>query len=550
MRTALLLYAFALLVRLVLISFYPDPAFVDAYYYVNVAHQLAAGHGFNIDFIWTFVDVGGALPAHASLPIPSNAHWMPLASIVQVPFILAMGTTPWASALPFALIGALATPMTWAIAGEAGARSDVRLGAAILVALPAAMVFMAQPDNFSLFQVFVLGALWLGARGLRGDSRSFAASGLLVGLAMLARNDGILVGLALALIFIAVRWRAWRTGQPAAIAGWAAVVAVGLFSLVMVPWWARQLAVFGSISPSAASGRILWIRALSEMNSIVGRPTIQTFLGQGIGPLLASRIMGLVQAMIVYTVLVAGIVLLPVIVIGGWLRRHSTDFVPFFVYAALFVAFSTFISAVHVPNGTFIHSGTALAPYSSILALEGIVAVIGWVAARRSGWDGEQASRVFVTGAIVGAVLVGIWFSFTTQAIWAKERDVTLGVRAALVAAGAAPDEVVMSLDTSGVKYWTGHPGVVAPDDPIGIIESVARAYDARWLIVRRQDLVNALIPILDGTGRPSWVGAPTWTESAPGKTMPEAVLVPICFSPDDGRCAGPSGGTPGDPPG
>ena len=113
---------------------------------------------------------------------------------------------------------------------------------------------------------------------------------------------------------------------------------------------------------------------------------------------------------------------------------------------------------------------------------------------------------MFVTGAIVGAVLVGIWFSFTTQAIWAKERDVTLGVRAALVAAGAAPDEVVMSLDTSGVKYWTGHPGVVAPDDPIGTIESVARAYDARWLLVRRQDLVDALDPD-PGRDRPAELG-------------------------------------------
>ena len=83
MRTALALYAFAVVVRLVLILWYPDPAYVDSYYYVNVARALQAGHGFNIDFIWCFVDVGGRIPANPVLPIPSNAHWMPLASLIQ-----------------------------------------------------------------------------------------------------------------------------------------------------------------------------------------------------------------------------------------------------------------------------------------------------------------------------------------------------------------------------------------------------------------------------------------------------------------------------------
>jgi hypothetical protein len=67
---------------------------------------------------------------------------------------------------------------------------------------------MVQPDNFALFQVLVLAALWLGARALRGDARAFAATGILVGLATLARNDGVLVGAALALIWAWSRLRA------------------------------------------------------------------------------------------------------------------------------------------------------------------------------------------------------------------------------------------------------------------------------------------------------------------------------------------------------
>jgi 4-amino-4-deoxy-L-arabinose transferase-like glycosyltransferase len=548
MRTALGLYAFAALVRLVLIALYPDPAYVDSYYYVDVARALQAGHGFNIDFIWTFVDLGGSLPAHPVLPIPSNAHWMPLAALVQVPFLAVLGPSAWASALPFALIGALAAPMTWAFATETGARRDVALGAGLLIAVPAAVVFMAQPDNFSLYQPIVLGALWLGARGLNGSPRAFLAAGALVGLAMLARNDGVLVGAALGLLFVCDRYRAWRAARPAALPWWSAIASLGLFVLVMAPWWARQLAVFGSLSPSSASGRILWIRSLSEMNSIEGHPTLQTFLDQGFGSLISSRLVGFAQAVVSFVILVAGVVLAPTMAAGAWVRRRSPTYRPFFVYAVLLFAFSALVSAVHVPNGTFIHSAVALAPQASILALEGVIAVVAWIAARRAGWDVAQASRTFVAGAVGMTMLVGVWFSFTTRSVWAAERDLKVGAGAALTAAGAGPGDVVMSLDTGGVKYWTGHPGVVAPADPIGTIETVARAYDARWLLVEKKDTVAALAPLLvDATPKPSWIGPSVWRNpigmpavdpSVSGSTGSEAALFPICLSTDDPRCS------------
>ena len=164
MRIPLLLYAFAFIVRTVLALQFPDPAYPDSYYYVDVGRSLAAGHGFNVDFIWIFAEVGGKLPAVPVLPIPSNAHWMPLASIVQVPFIWLLGPTPFASALPFALIGSLAAPLAWAIGRDAGVRPSIAVGAGILTAIPAlSLPFMAQPDNFSLYQPLVIASLLIVA---------------------------------------------------------------------------------------------------------------------------------------------------------------------------------------------------------------------------------------------------------------------------------------------------------------------------------------------------------------------------------------------------
>src|SRR3989304_4066346 len=70
-------------------------------------------------------------------------------------------------------------------------------------------------------------------------------------------------------------------------------LARGGFLLVMGPWWLRQLATFGSISPTSSSGAALWIRTISEWNSITAQPSLERFLDQGIGPTGAGRLAGL-----------------------------------------------------------------------------------------------------------------------------------------------------------------------------------------------------------------------------------------------------------------
>jgi hypothetical protein len=513
-RIPLLLYGLALAVRALLIWHFPYPAYPDSAYYVDVAQAIHAGRGFNVDFLWIFAEVGGKIPLDPVLPIPSNAHWMPLASIVQLPFLAIFGTVAWASAAPFAIIGATAAPLTWAIARDAKASSAVAAGAGILTAIPLlSAVYLVQPDNFSLYQPLVVASLWMGARALRGSGRAFIAAGLLAGLATLSRNDGMLVLASLGVIFLFDRWRAWRSPgtRTPAITFRAAVACVVVFVLVMAPWWARQLAVFGSLLPSTASGKVLFIRDIGEWNSITTPANLEHLLGMGIGPLILSRIGGLVAAVMIYVTLVAGVVLAPFMVIGGWTRRRSDDFRPFFAYAGILFAFAALISAVHVPGGNFIHSAVALAPFSYILALEGVAVAVTWVAARRSAWDAAIATRIF-SGAVVGfAVLCAVAGSLVVHSAWESRRERSLAVAATLDAAGAPQSDRVMSINVAETKYWSGHGGVVLVNDPLETIQDVARAYDIRWLVVDKSDSVPAAAPILAGD-RPAWVGPPLET--------------------------------------
>ena len=128
----------------------------------------------------------------------------------------------------------------------------------------------------------------------------------------------------LGLAFLWDRWRAWRSrrrapaGDPA-LGGRRLRRPVRRRHGAVV---ARQLAVFGSISPSTASGKVLFIRTIEEWNSITTPATLDHLLGQGIGPLLLSRIGGLVAAVGIFTTLHRRGPADPSMVIGAWARRR------------------------------------------------------------------------------------------------------------------------------------------------------------------------------------------------------------------------------------
>ncbi len=156
-----------------------------------------------------------------------------------------------------------------------------------------------------------------------------------------------------------------------------------------------------------------------------------------------------------------------------------------------------------MPGGTFIHSAVGLAPHAYVLALEGIVVAVAWVAARRRRWHAPTATRFFTAAAIGFAILVAAGCALFTQAAWAARRDDFRLVDGWLADAGAPASDRVMSIDASGTLHWTGHGGVVLVNDPLETIEDVARAYDIRWLVLDRTDTVASVAPILDGGPRP-----------------------------------------------
>jgi hypothetical protein len=540
-RIPITLYALALVVRVALFALFPDPAYPDSYYYVDVARALAAGHGLSLDFVWIFAEVGNHIPADPHLPIPGNAHWLPLASFLQAPFIAVLGPTQIASAIPTLLIGSITAPLTWFIARDAGTSRAVAVGAGILSAIPAAgAVFMAQPENFAILQPLVAATIWLTVRGLKGSPRAYVGAGFLVGLASLARNDGFILGLAVGLVFVWDRLRAWRSrGRIAPRLPWrAAFGCVALYLLVMGPWFARQLATFGSISPTTSGGAALWIRTYQEWNSITADPSLAKFLAQGPGPIIASRVGGLISAIGNFAVIICSVVLVPFLLIGAWIRRRSTDFGPWFLYAILVFAGATFLYPLHVPGGAFIHSAVGLEAHAYILSLEGVAGLVAWIARRRPAWDSSVATPLFVAAVVAFAVATAPLYAVALAKGWSDSRAPRVALASELDSLGVAPDDRLLVIDSAGFKYFTGRPAIVTPDDPLDTIGQVARAYDTRWLILERDDIVRSLQPILAGGPRPSWIGGPVFVVKPRDGGLPQLVMYPVCTEPGDDRCS------------
>ena len=541
----ILLFAVAFIARALTASLFLEPAYPDALYYANLGRELAAGGGLSVDYIWNFVEVGGGLPDKGVLPIPSNAHWMPLAALVQVPFIWLLGPTAIASGLPFWLAAAAVSPLTYLIGRDAGMPGWQAAAAGLLVAVPAGVSpFLGQPDNFAVFMLLGALALWLCGRGLRGHRWSFAAGGIVVGLAFLSRNDGVLLGMPFALAFL---YDLLRPPRASRIGWWAALICIGGFILVIAPWLLRQLDVFGSISPSSVGGRILFITEYRELYSVTGETTLASFLSQGLGAIVESRLGGLWNSLLIFVAMPLLGLLLPFLLIGAWISRRSRDFSPWFIYAVTLFAFTALVSAVHVPYGTFIHSAVALVPHAYLLAMLGVAAVVRWIASHRESWDAPRASRNF-SFLLVGVIAaVSVVATLDTVDAWKRERDARVGVLAAL-AADADPDDVIMSPDAGAYQYHGDWSGVITPDDPLPVVEEALRLYDVRWLALEGAHITEALRPVLTGEVRPDWLSEPLIVvpplpldeeddEADTEEPLPQAALYAVCLAPDDERC-------------
>jgi 4-amino-4-deoxy-L-arabinose transferase-like glycosyltransferase len=208
---------------------------------------------------------------------------MPLTSIVAAGSIAAFGDWlgPWrAGQLPMILIGAALVPFTYYVARDLwGSRFGAWIAARLVLTAGPLLVMVPLVDAFAVFGAAGAAAIWSSIRAVRAPRPGtwLVLAGAFVGLATLARVDGLLLAVAPATAWAMRRdWTSW----PARL-GWGTASAVAAL-VILTPWLARDLAVFGSPFPSAG-GHTLWNTSYNQKFSIGQNPSVESYLAWGPG---------------------------------------------------------------------------------------------------------------------------------------------------------------------------------------------------------------------------------------------------------------------------
>ena len=478
-RDVVWLTLLALAARVAAAWFVDYPPYTDAAYYLLTGDRLADGAGFTTPVLWSFLEVGGRLPADPVLPVPSHGHWMPMTSLVAAAGIWAfeglLGT--WRAAqLPFVLLSTALVPVTYLVSRELWPSRSVAIAAAVLALLAGPfLVYYPQVNNIAVFGVAGAAALWCSVRSVRSPAGAgwwLVGAGVAAGLAGLTRVDGLLL-LVAPLV-------AWWVRRPRVSPAWVGA-ALGAFALVMAPWWLRNLATFGSAFPSAG-GHTLWITTYNEQFSISSDPSLDGYLAWGLPNIIGSKVAAWVEVAGRVTVLLGGIFVLP-FAWGLWAERRRAELAPFIAYVAIVYVAMGLVFTFHAPKGAFYHSAGAWLPFALPLAVASLPGLATWLGRWWRFLARPATHRFLLVAGLVGALVLSAIGSAVVYGGWSVADD-RLSAAAAFLRVSADPGDRVMAYDPAALHARVSMEGVAPPFEPFATVGEVVDAYDVRWVVV------------------------------------------------------------------
>jgi 4-amino-4-deoxy-L-arabinose transferase-like glycosyltransferase len=480
----LVVFFITLLFRLTTALPLESAGYMDASYAIHVAENLVRGQGFVEHVLWNYLDQPNGLPH------PSNLYWMPLPSLLIVPFFALFGVSYRVAQIPFILISSLLPLFTFYLTRRLFARDDYAWPAAIFTAFSGFYtIYWVSPDNFTPFALSASACLYVIARGVETKSaRYFFVAGILAALSHLSRADGLLL-LAVAPVILFFNRSTFSRRN---ILLFTFYFLLG-YLLWMSPWFLRNYLAIGSVYPNAGT-KTLWLTNYDELFRFTDDLTMQRYFAWGLANILASKLQAAFVNLLVVSFGVLQIFLIPFAIIGLWQNRRRIELHPFIVYAILLYLAMTLAFTFPSMRGTMLHSSAALLPFLAAAAPPGIDAFVRWVARRRRTWDVALASRVFRVGFITLSIFLAGWlyaqgvFPINDGSreipLW-NQRDIEYVPIARWLDQNARADDVVMVVDPPTFFNVSHRRAIVIPTDSIAAIFDAARRYDARFLILQ-----------------------------------------------------------------
>ncbi len=479
-RTYLLLFLFGLIATSAISYFEPIPGYLDSDYYYAGGIQLATGKGFTEPYLWNFLDNTTALPH------PSHSYWMPLASIISALGMWLTGQTTYASArLFFILIAAFIPPLTAALAYTFSQRRDFAIASGVLAIFSVYHApFVGVTDNFSLFMLFG-GLYFLFATQLIQDparTRNWFFLGILAGLMTLSRSDGLL-WLGITFLF-ALRPTPQATRNLQLVTRNSFLSLLG-FLLIMSPWYARNINVYGSIMAPGGS-RALWLANYDQ--TFIYPPTalnMQSFLALGWDHIIKDRLWAMNMNLQSGFAAHGGIILFPFIV-AGIIYYWKDERVKLVSLAWLILFFvMTFLFPFAGARGAFFHAGAALQPMWWSLAPLGLESILASLQKRGIGHEGNRFvfRSILIMVTMILTVFVVYLRLFTLG--WGEGEDAAYPViDQFLVQNGIQDTDIVIVRNAPGYYLETGRSAISIPYGGEQAILDASAQFNADYLVL------------------------------------------------------------------
>jgi hypothetical protein len=456
------------------------PGYLDSDYYFVGGLQLVEGKGFTEPFLWNYLD------DPKGIPHPSHTYWLPLSSILAAISMYVTGQHTYAGArLIFILMAACIPPLTARLAWDVTNRRDLSLTSGLLAVFPVYYLpFMPITDNYSPYML--LGGTILLLASKKKNKWAFLIMGVLAGFMNLARSDGLLW---LGLVGLLSLWRSFETEQPLrnkirsfVISG---VVIVFGYLLVMGPWYARNIAVFGS--PMAPGGnRVLWLTNYNDHFAFpADQVNLDAWLEAGRGAALKVRLWALRMNLLNAFAAQGGILLFPFILIGYWQVRQTTRAKVAGTGWLLLLIVMTLVFPLAGARGGFYHAGAAFQTFWWALAPLGLSRVVDSLYQRKI-LTAKHARSVFQGLLVVITMLLSIVIIQirVLQPGWQPEEELYVEVEQFLVDQGATPNEIAIVRNPAGYYIVSGRPTIVMPPGGPGTILALGTHYGASYFVL------------------------------------------------------------------
>ncbi|MFN2274869.1 MAG: ArnT family glycosyltransferase [Anaerolineales bacterium] len=473
------------------------PGYMDADYYFAIGQQLAAGHGFQEPFIWTYIT------NPAAIQHPAHLYWMPLTSLVAAVSMKIFGVSYRAAQLPFLILTALlplaVSRLSLQLFGDA--RQAYRAG---WYAGFSGFFFpyFLTTDMFILFAWIGLGIFYVFETAREASKKLvwWPVLGALVGLGHLARADGWLLFVPLLVGIFRTPGERWKR----------ALLVFSGYLLIMGPWFIRNISVTGSPLGSGV-GLTLWLTSYAQFFHYPPQDISAVhWLEAGFTQALIERLKAF--GVILERVLAENglIFLAPFMVLGGIRARSKMSVRLAGLYGLLLIAVMSFVFPFAGVNGGIFHSSAALMPVLWCLAPFGLDRAIEWGASKRS-WDPARARHLFHPSAIIITAILTICLAAVrvvgndpAKPRWGWPQASYLSVGDYLSGLDADQEPVAVN---NPPGYWvaTGTQGIVVPTGGLVPLRKAMERYQVKWLIldVNRPDELHDLY---NGVDIPNWL--------------------------------------------